>query len=50
MDALKIQNCELSHCLTSMKNNLEKCEHDAKRYRSQTKELHPPNHSETIEH
>jgi len=35
MDALKIQNRELSHCLTSMENTRKQYEQDAKRYRSQ---------------
>ena len=35
MEALKIQNQELSHCLQSMENSRQQYEKDAKRYRDQ---------------
>jgi predicted flap endonuclease-1-like 5' DNA nuclease len=38
MDALKIQNRELSHCLKSMENSRRQYEQEARRYRSQAEQ------------
>ena len=38
LDALKIQNRELSHCLKSMENSRKQYEQDAKRYREQAEQ------------
>ena len=38
MDALKVQNRELSHCLKSMENSRKQYEQDAKRYREQAEQ------------